>query len=381
LKMHTFFLPLYMPMERGPGGEAIFFTNRENDFMNTTMKTGYTTGTCAAAAAYAATCRILNIPVPSLVTIDLPDKNSATIAIDYCIGDSNSSSACVIKDAGDDPDVTHGQKIIATVTPAPDGDITFVAGDGVGTVTKKGLSIPPGEPAINPVPRMIIRNAVRTICTLPLCITISIPGGKKLAKKTFNPRLGIHGGLSILGTSGIVRPFSRKAIQDTIGCMISVAHNVNDLEIVLVPGNIGRRAAHATQCVATESIVEVSNDWGFALDIISNYSFRKLTLIGHPGKLAKLAENKWDTHSSVSESAFNYVLSICSLFNITLTGIDTGTVEGLFKTPELASNRSVADYIANQICLNVKNRIAGNISITTRLIDMNGTEYGRGKCE
>jgi cobalt-precorrin-5B (C1)-methyltransferase len=267
------------------------------------------------------------------------------------------------------------------VTPAPDGDITFIAGDGVGTVTKKGLSIPPGEPAINPVPRMIIRDAVRKICALPLYITISIPGGKELAQKTFNPRLGIHGGLSILGTSGIVRPFSRKAIQDTIQCMIAVAHNVNDQEIVLVPGNIGRRAALATRNVAPESIVEVSNDWGFALDSINNYSFTKLALIGHPGKLAKLAENKWDTHSSVSESAFNYVLSVCSLFNIAFPDIDTETVEGLFKTPQLASNRTIADYIASQVCLNVKKRIAGNIAITTMLIDMTGNEYGRGRCD
>ena len=190
-------------------------------------RTGFTTGTCAAAAAKAAALLLCGSEPSDRVEVPLPDGTRVTLPLAFARKDGNAAEAGITKDAGDDPDVTDGCLIVASVAWGIEPGVTLLAGEGVGTVTKPGLSVPPGEPAINPVPRLMIRTAVAEVTDRPLQVTISIPRGRELADKTFNPRLGIEGGLSILGTSGIVRPFSCEALRDALVCALSVARGCN----------------------------------------------------------------------------------------------------------------------------------------------------------
>ncbi|MDD4892138.1 MAG: cobalt-precorrin-5B (C(1))-methyltransferase CbiD, partial [Phycisphaerae bacterium] len=228
-----------------------------------TLRSGITTGTCAAAAAMAATTVLLGQPAPTEVLVALPDGRTIPVPVLYSRADVQAATAAVRKDAGDDPDVTDGLSIVATVSWALAGDITFAAGEGVGTVTKPGLQVPPGEPAINPVPRVMIRQAVRSLTGRPMRVEVSIPGGREVAAKTFNPRLGVVGGLSILGTTGIVRPYCVAALRAALRCSLDVAAACGVTAPVLVPGNIGAKAASANFALRDEQVIEVGNEWGY----------------------------------------------------------------------------------------------------------------------
>jgi cobalt-precorrin-5B (C1)-methyltransferase len=181
------------------------------------LRRGWTTGTCAAAAAKAAFFALVTGDFPDPVEVTLPRGERPSFALALTRKDDDSATAGIVKDAGDDPDVTHGALILATVRAgAPGSGVTFRAGEGVGTVTRAGLPVPPGEPAINPVPRRMIRDAVAEVaamagCAIDAAVELSIPGGEVLAARTLNGRLGIVGGLSILGTTGIVVPYSCSA--------------------------------------------------------------------------------------------------------------------------------------------------------------------------
>ncbi len=255
--------------------------------------------------------------------------------------DPKAVTAAVRKDAGDDPDVTHGLEVRVRLSwndeaagqasnlsaPTAAGclchqknstqagclryGVKFVAGEGVGTVTKPGLQVPPGEPAINPVPRQMIVAAIREITARGVRVEISVPGGREIAAKTFNPRLGIEGGLSILGTTGIVRPYCTRALQDALKCALDVAAACRVTAPVLVPGNIGARAARRHFSLREEQVIEAGNEWGFVLDLLSRHAFRAVMLLGHPGKLAKLAAGHWDTHSSRSGQVTHYLSRVC----------------------------------------------------------------------
>ncbi len=344
---------------------------------NTALRTGYTTGTCAAAAAYAAACCMVNITVLSTVIVDLPNNETIEIPVKYVHGSRSSAEAAVCKFSGDDPDITNGTTVIVKVNRCTSGDVNFFAGEGIGTVTKKGLSIPPGEPAINPVPRKMIRDSIRKVCNMPVDVTISIPGGKLLAERTFNPRLGIIGGLSILGTTGIVRPFSRKAIQDTIKYKFSIAKENNIRQLYLVPGNIGKKAVVSIFSPVSDSIIEVSNEWGFSIDAVTAFNFNQITVAGHPGKMAKIAEDKWDTHSSNSRSAFDYVKQTCLSFVKDFNILETSTIEGLFQSLKPEAQSGVSRLIANAVHSKIKDRMKTDVILLVVLTDMQGNEYGR----
>lgn len=224
------------------------------------------------------------------------------VPIAYAKRTPGGSVAAVRKDAGDDPDVTDGMKVVVTLSWSETSDTTFVAGEGVGKVTKPGLQIPPGEPAINPVPREMITQAIREVTDRTVRVEVSIPGGHEVAQETFNPRLGIVGGLSILGTTGIVRPYCKRAMEDAIRAAFDVASACGIAEPILVPGNIGATAA-TRYTVAEQQVIEVGNQWGVALDDVASRQFKALMLAGHPGKLAKLIQGDWDTHSSRSRQS------------------------------------------------------------------------------
>lgn len=334
------------------------------------LRTGFTTGACAAAAAKGAVEALLGNPRDT-VEITLPGGERPRFALEFARRNTETSAeAGVRKYSGDDPDITNGAQLIANVRWANDGLISFQAGDGVGTVTKPGLCLPPGEPAINPAPRRMIEQAVRDLTTRGVQVTISIPGGRELALKTFNPRLGIVGGLSILGTTGIVRPFSCEAVRDTVRCAVSVCAASGVSTPVFVPGNIGERAARRNFRLQTDQVVEAGNEWGFALDVAREHSFLKILLVGHPGKLGKLPAGEWDTHSSRSAGALDALPPILAEAGLPSLPEGVSTMEGFFAGLGETERHRTANALAEQVRLAAEKRLDGKIPASVALCNM-----------
>ncbi|MCA1961963.1 MAG: cobalt-precorrin-5B (C(1))-methyltransferase CbiD [Desulfomonile sp.] len=339
-------------------------------------RTGFTTGTCASVAAKAATMLLATGRSMSEMEIGLPDGARVRLPVEASASDGRSAWASVRKDAGDDPDITDGCIVTALVKWNETPEIRLLAGEGIGTVTKPGLAISPGEPAINPVPRGMIKQAVREVTDRGVDVTLSIPGGRELAKKTFNPRLGVVGGLSILGTSGIVRPFSHAALRDALKCGLSVAVAGGVSQPVFVPGRIGEKAARRIFELEPEQVVEVSNEWGFILDEAADIPFERLLIVGHPGKLAKLMLGWWDTHSSRSASAVPAVQGLARSIFGEPTAQST-TVEGIFRTLPDTHRKTLADALAAGIRKSVHDRIAARYPVAVLLVDLSGTPLGQ----
>ncbi len=293
----------------------------------------------------------------------------------YARRTSDGSTAAVRKDAGDDPDVTDGMEVVVGLSWAEASSTTFIAGEGVGTVTKPGLQIPPGQPAINPVPREMIAQAIREVTDRPVRVEVSIPGGREVAQQTFNPRLGIVGGLSILGTTGIVRPYCMRAMEDAIRSAFDVAAACGIMAPILVPGNIGAAAAARWFTVTEQQVIEVGNQWGSALDQVAARHFKALMLAGHPGKLAKLIRGDWDTHSSRSRQAVGLVAEIAAEILPSLA-VPSETVEGLFSALESPWRKRLGDQIAQRIRPAVKTRIGHALPTSVLLINMAGDRLG-----
>ena len=339
------------------------------------LRTGYTTGTCAAAAAKAAVTLLCGHVAPESVEIALPEGGRVCFSVVACCINGETAEASVCKDAGDDPDVTHQATVVAVVSFAEGNGVHFSAGEGVGVVTKPGLSIAPGEPAINPVPRQMIRQAIREITTRGVKVTISIPGGRELAARTFNPRLGIEGGLSIIGTTGIVKPFSAPALTASLACALDVAAACGVRAPVLVPGNIGERAAIKHLRVDSGQIVQVSNHWGFMLDEAARRPFKHILVLGHPGKLAKLIDGAWDTHSSNSASAVGIVSRITTRI-FESAAPDSTTVEGIFESLDLERTPQLGNALAAEIRKAVIARIGSGKTVAVALINLAGDLLG-----
>jgi len=339
------------------------------------LRGGYTTGTCAAAAAKAAVMLLASGQAPAVVDVELPEGERISFTPLEVRCDEAGCRAAIVKDAGDDPDITNGSLIVVRVDWSETDGVTFRAGDGVGTVTLAGLSIPPGEPAINPGPRKMIENAVREITDRGVTVTVSIPGGSQLATKTFNPKLGIVGGLSVLGSTGRVRPFSHAAIQESIRCSLSISVANGVRAPIFVPGHMGARAAARHLRVADNQLVEVGNEWGYMLAQVCRYDLDGLLLLGHPGKLAKLWLRQWDTHSARSESAFPPVLQLYQEQFGHLTG-ETMTVEGIFSQLKPQQSRWLADTIAERIRQQVAAEFAPAFGLSVVLTDNAGAWLG-----
>ena len=285
------------------------------------LKQGYTTGSCAAAAA-AASCKMMltGVVLPS-VSFVLPSGETAEMEIFDPDVRESVASCSVIKDGGDDPDVTTGLKIFAEVTrieasgASPEERVLIEGGQGVGRVTEEGLQIPVGEAAINPVPRKMIReNVLRVADSLGYTggfkVVISVPGGEEVAKKTFNSRLGILGGISIIGTTGIVEPMSQKALVETIKTFID-KYRVNDPDTILItPGNYGSDFIRDYLGIDLEKAVQISNFVGESLDYIRYRGFKRILFIGHTGKLIKTAAGVMNTHSSYADCRMEIIASL-----------------------------------------------------------------------
>ena len=271
------------------------------------LRTGWTTGACATAAAKAATTGLLFGTVPDQVSISLPRGQIATFAIERGAADPGWAEAAVRKDAGDDPDVTHNALICVRIERGT--GLTFHAGPGVGTVTLPGLPVPPGEPAINPVPRRMIDEAVTDVAsaagqTPDFAITISIPGGKEIARQTWNPRLGIVGGLSILGTTGIVRPFSCAAWIASIHRGIDVARSNNFPHVLAATGATSEAAGRALYNLPPEACLDMGDFAGGLMKYLARHPISRFTLAGGFAKLVKLGQGALDLHSGRSQVDF-----------------------------------------------------------------------------
>ncbi len=275
------------------------------------LKKGFTTGTCAAAAAKAAVTLLLDGGAPKSVSLTLPSGEPLDIKIAEAVLEGESAVCAVKKYSGDDPDITDGIMIYASVKKRPSG-IVIDGGAGVGRVTRAGLDQPVGAAAINSVPRQMIRNAVSEVSgdyDGGFDIIISAPAGEETAKKTFNPRLGIEGGISILGTSGIVEPMSEKAILDTVFLELKTRRAAGDKIAVLTPGNYGTDFARNEMKI--KNTVQCGNFIGDAIDYACDLGFSAILLISHMGKLVKLGSGIMNTHSKYADGRME-TLALCA---------------------------------------------------------------------
>jgi cobalt-precorrin-5B (C1)-methyltransferase len=298
------------------------------------LRSGFTTGACAAAAAKAASLMLLTGHAPDQVEIPFPTGDRYAFTLHSCVLQDGQVTVSIIKDAGDDPDVTNGAEIIAIVAergPGTDGDdVTILGGPGVGKITKPGLPIPVGEAAINPVPLKMIRAAVGEAMaevkteTIPLRVTICVTDGELLSEKTLNSRLGIIGGLSILGTTGIVRPISAGAWTDTIEASMSVARAAGLSEVIVSTGRTSEAAVQRLLELPEESMVMMGDYLAYALKAAKRHGFNKIYLSGMWAKVLKCALAIPQTH--VRHGALEVKQAAELLFEL---GLDRQTADTL----------------------------------------------------
>jgi len=280
------------------------------------LRRGYTTGSCAAAAAKAATDMLLTQRLVENVTLSTPNGITLTLDVTHTSFTPDAATCAVQKDSGDDPDVTNSVFVHAHVTQTPSG-ITIEGGEGIGRVTKPGLDQPVGAAAVNSTPRRMIAEVCENVCqahgyTGGLCVTISIPGGEALAAKTFNPRFGIEGGLSVLGTTGIVEPMSEAAIVESIRAELSLLRAAGRQTLLLTIGNYGETFARDKLGLPLDAHVMCSNFIGETLDLAVALGFTDVTLVGHIGKLVKLGLGITNTHSRHGDGRMETMLA-CAL--------------------------------------------------------------------
>lgn len=359
--------------------------------MSQKLRNGFTTGTAAAAATKGALLLILEGKRPSKVQIKLLTGDDILIPINKCSLKNNKTAACsVVKDAGDDPDVTHMAEIGAVVTLENFADcqssnnnsqIIIAGGEGVGRVTKPGLEVPPGEPAINPGPRKMINQAVFDVLTQhdikrSVSIEVFVPQGKKIAKKTLNARLGILGGISILGTTGIVRPMSHDAFIATIESSLSVARAAGHHRVVLTTGRRSERFAQDLwPQLSEDAFVQIGDFFKMSLQSASFRGFKQITLAVFFGKAVKMAQGIPHTHAAKSRLALNML----SKWTFRITS------DRVFSKRILSANTArhafdiirdhypeVISYVGRQIIESAKLFAGKNIKIQCVIFDFNG---------
>lgn len=275
------------------------------------LRCGYTTGSCAAGAAKAAAIMLHTGKIPEYIEIDTPAGIRLHLKVEKPLCKENCASCCIVKDAGDDPDVTNGMAIFAEVRKRGDSEICVDGGEGIGRITREGFWGKIGESAINPVPRQMIRDELVKVADHGWNVVIYAPTGKEITKKTFNSHIGIKGGISIIGTTGIVEPMSDEAFKKTIYLEIDKIYEDGLTEILLFLGNYGERVATTLNLQAPK--IKISNFIGESISYCYNKGFQKVILLGHIGKLSKLSIGAFNTHSKVCDvriEAFVYYLAL-----------------------------------------------------------------------
>lgn len=338
----------------------------------TTLKRGYTTGSCAAAAAQAATLLLLTGQLPEVIELHTPKGIDLFLHPEQAGFDGTVARCCIRKDSGDDPDVTNGICIYADVQKQAQ-EIVILGGDGVGVVTRPGLSVPVGQPAINPGPRAQITAAVTTAAqqaeyTGGLQITISVENGDQIAKQTYNEHLGIVGGISILGTSGIVEPMSEAALMDTTHLELDSLYAAGARKVLICPGNYGADFARDQLGLDLDQAVKCSNFIGDALDYAAWKGFQQIFLVGHAGKLVKIAAGVMNTHSSVADGRqeiFTAHAALCGAPHDTLqTLMQSVTIDACLEVLDKVNLRNpVLERIGKAIDERLHYRLRGKAEI------------------
>jgi len=345
------------------------------------MRYGFTTGSCAAAAAKAAAYMLLSGNPKEEITILTPKGITFTAKILDIDRKENCVSCAVQKDGGDDPDITTGALIYATVSLAKadiaktdeQAQIIIDGGAGVGRVTKPGLDQPVGNAAINHVPREMITNEVLEVCKLfdyrgRLSVVISVPDGEALAAQTFNPRLGIVGGISILGTSGIVEPMSNQAILDTIRVELRQRRSLGFDYVAVAPGNYGLDYMKNTYGYDLDRSVKCSNFIGATIDMAVELGFQRMLLTGHIGKLVKLSGGIMNTHSSEGDCRMELLTAFAAKFGADLKTLGAlmecvTTEEAVRILKECGLQQTVMDYTMERICYYLQKRAKQKLEI------------------
>ena len=341
------------------------------------LRCGYTTGTCAALAAAGAARLLLTGTTPETVALRTPKGIVVEVAPLFCRKTADGAECAIEKDGGDDVDVTTGLPVIAQVALLPDASgVVISGGKGVGRVTKPGLDQPVGEAAINHVPREMItealhREAENAAYQGGFSVTISIEGGEEVAKRTFNPHIGVEGGLSVLGTSGIVEPMSQQAILDTIQLEMNQAslRAGTPRRLILAPGNYGLDYLHETYPkFAAVPVVKTSNFIGDTLDMAASAKFEEVLLVGHVGKLVKLAGGIMNTHSHTADcrtELFCTHAALCGASRKVCTALmDAATTDACLDILDAADLRTpVLESLLRAIQLHLDRRAAGTFRV------------------
>jgi cobalt-precorrin-5B (C1)-methyltransferase len=332
------------------------------------LRRGWTTGACATAAVKSALAALTSGQFEDPVTITLPGGQTPAFALAHeAVGDGF-AEAGIIKDAGDDPDVTHGALIMARVTRGTAGaGVTFHAGEGVGMVTKPGLPIPPGEPAINPVPRKMIREVLGGG---DYAVTVSVRDGARLAEKTWNPRLGIVGGLSILGTTGVVVPYSCAAWIASIQRGVDVARAMGLTHVVGSTGDASEKAAMARLGLPIEAYLDMGDFVGGLLKYVKRNPVERVTIVGGFAKLVKLAQGAMDLHSGRSTVDFEMLANLLPERRETVLTANTANEVLALGGPALATN------IASLARERAQAMLGGAARVDVLVVDRNGVIVG-----
>lgn len=349
------------------------------------LRRGFTTGACATAAAAAACEALATGRFPDSVAIRLPGGQEPSFPLARQVLENGRATAGVIKDAGDDPDVTHGAEIVVTVERGPAGSgVRFAAGPGVGTVTKSGLPIPPGEPAINPVPRRMIAEAVRGIAAASgqapdVLVTVSIPRGELLAKKTLNERLGIVGGLSILGTTGIVVPYSCNAWIAAIRSGVEVARAAGLVHLAACTGRTSEKAVRAHLGLPETAMIDMGDFAGGLFKVLKKAPVERLTIGGGFAKLAKLGQGEMNLHSGASRADLAALVALMR---------DLGAAPALLPEAERAETAAqvlalargaglpLGDAVAARARAVAQSHLPAHIRVTVLVVDREGGLVG-----
>ena len=351
--------------------------------MRKEMKSGYTTGSCAAAGTKAALLALQGNVVKE-VELHALSGELLHIPIESVEFTADGAKAEVIKDGGDDPDITHGASVFTEVVINPQSKtVNFHAGLGIGIVTQPGLFVEPGQPAINPGPRKMMTQVVQEL--LPQgcgCdITVSIPKGIELAKKTLNPILGIEGGISVIGTTGIVRPMSEEGFKNSLTPQISVAKANGYNDIVFVPGKIGENIAKALS-LPSKALIQTSNFIGHMLEFAVDEEIKSVLLFGHLGKLVKVAGGIFYTHSKIADARLEIMASYAAML-----GMDSTGVKEIFsvKTTEAAMpiiekyglvEKGYYDLLAQRASLRSQQHVFNAFTVGTVIVTLKGEILG-----
>ena len=351
------------------------------------LRTGFTTGACAAAAAKAAARVAVRGAVIAEIETTLPNRLKVTFALARCQRLAEGEAvASVIKDAGDDPDCTHGAELVATVALRAQPGVVIAGGGGVATVTKPGLGLEVGGPAVNPVPRKNIAEMVlEELAGSPwpgATVTISVPRGEEMARETLNARLGLIGGISILGTSGIVRPYSTAAFKASVVQAIDVAAERGHRVVVVTTG--GKSEAYAMKLfpeIADEAYIQMGDFVGVALKHCARRGIERAVIVGMIGKLSKMANGKMQTHAAGSEVNMELLASFAGELGARPEVLDqirgANTARHVLELCAREGLTGIAALVCRKVVDHARRHVAGRVAVTAALVDFGGSLLGR----